>query len=61
MQAGQYVQVIEDRQGLKIGCIEEIAWRQGWMSDEQLERAAQMLGKSGYGAYLLKLLRDKIF
>jgi glucose-1-phosphate thymidylyltransferase len=61
LEASQFVATLEKRQGLKVSCPEEIAWRQGWMSDEQLERAAQMLGKSGYGAYLLKLLRDKIF
>jgi glucose-1-phosphate thymidylyltransferase len=61
LEASQFVATLEKRQGLKVSCPEEISWRQGWMSDEQLERAAQMLGKSGYGAYLLKLLRDKIF
>jgi glucose-1-phosphate thymidylyltransferase len=55
MQAGQYVQVIEDRQGLKIGCIEEIAWRKGFISTEQLLEIAQPLKKSGYGTYLLNL------
>ncbi len=61
LEASQFVATLEKRQGLKVSCPEEIAWRQGWMSDEQLERAAQALGKSGYGAYLHKLLRDKIF
>ena len=56
MQASQFVQVIEDRQGLKIGCIEEVAWRQGFINDQQLENIAQPLVKSGYGAYLMKLL-----
>jgi glucose-1-phosphate thymidylyltransferase len=55
MQAGQYVQVIEDRQGLKIGCIEEIAWRKGFISTEQLLEIAEPLKKSGYGHYLLNL------
>ncbi len=57
MQAGQFVQVIEERQGLKIGCIEEIAWNMGFINDEELERAATPLVKSGYGQYLLNLLK----
>jgi glucose-1-phosphate thymidylyltransferase len=48
MQAGQFVQVVEERQGLKIGCIEEIAWRNGWISDSQLEAHGKRLLKSGY-------------
>lgn len=56
MQASQFVQVIEDRQGLKVGCIEEVAWRNGFISDAQLEKIAQPLLKSGYGQYLLRLL-----
>jgi glucose-1-phosphate thymidylyltransferase len=56
MQAGQYVQVIEARQGLKIGCIEEVAWRKGFITDAQLAALAQPLVKSGYGNYLLGLL-----
>jgi glucose-1-phosphate thymidylyltransferase len=56
MQAGQFVQVVEERQGLKIGCIEEIAWRNGWISDAQLEEHGKRLLKSGYGGYLLGLL-----
>jgi glucose-1-phosphate thymidylyltransferase len=59
MQAGQFVQVIEERQGLKIGCIEEIAWRNGFISDEQLSSIAEPLVKSGYGQYLLNLLKNK--
>lgn len=58
MQAGQFVQVIEERQGLKIGCIEEIAYRNGFITDEQLEKVAQPLMKSGYGVYLMNLLKD---
>ncbi len=56
MQAGQFVQVIEERQGLKVGCIEEIAWRQGFINDLQLQALAEPLQKSGYGEYLLGLL-----
>ena len=57
MQASEYVRVIEDRQGFKIGCLEEIAWRAGWISDDQLAATAASLLKSGYGAYLQTLLR----
>jgi glucose-1-phosphate thymidylyltransferase len=57
MQAAQYVQVIEERQGLKIGCIEEIAFKKGFINAEQLEKIAQPLTKSGYGSYLLNLLK----
>jgi glucose-1-phosphate thymidylyltransferase len=56
-QAGQFVEVIEERQGLKVGCIEEIAYEQGFIDANQLEQLAQPLVKSGYGQYLLKLLR----
>lgn len=56
-QAGQFVQVIEERQGLRIGCIEEVAWKKGWITDEQLEALARPLVRSGYGEYLLKLLK----
>ncbi len=57
MQAGQFVQVIEERQGLKIGCIEEIAYRMKFIDSEQLRKIAQPLVKSGYGQYLLNLLK----
>ena len=57
MQASQYVQVIEERQGLKIGCIEEIAWRMSYIDDAQLELIAAPLRKSGYGEYLLDQLK----
>ena len=60
MQAGQFVQVIEERQGLKVGCIEEIAWRQGFISEQQLKELAEPLKKSGYGEYLLGLLKNKL-
>lgn len=56
MQASEYVKVIEDRQGLKIGCIEEIAWRAGWIDDEQLARLGEPLKKSGYDRYIQRLL-----
>ncbi|MCW2745090.1 MAG: glucose-phosphate thymidylyltransferase [Mycobacterium sp.] len=59
MQAAQFVQVIEDRQGLKIGCLEEVAWREGYIDDAALEALAQPLRKSGYGAYLLGLLAQR--
>lgn len=57
MQAGQFVQVIEDRQGLKIGSIEEVAWRMNFIDDAQLEEVAKPLRKSGYGEYLIGLLK----
>ncbi len=56
MQAGQFVQVIEERQGLKIGCIEEVAFRMNYINAEELAEIAQPLVKSGYGKYLLRLL-----
>lgn len=57
MQAGQFVQVIEERQGLKIGCIEELAYRMGFIDAKQLEEIAEPLVKSGYGEYLLRLIK----
>lgn len=56
LQAAQFVEVIEERQGLKIGCIEEIAYRNGFINKEQLLREAKKLGKSGYGEYLERLV-----
>ena len=57
LQAAQFVEVIEERQGLKIGCIEEIAYRNGFIGDEELLKAADKLGKSGYGTYLRRLVK----
>jgi glucose-1-phosphate thymidylyltransferase len=56
-QAAQFVQVIEERQGIKIGCIEEVAWREGFINDKQLLKLANSLTKSGYGDYLYQLLQ----
>jgi glucose-1-phosphate thymidylyltransferase len=57
-EAGSYIRTLEHRQGLKVGCPEEVAWRQGWISANQLEQLAAPLRKSGYGDYLLKLLQE---
>jgi glucose-1-phosphate thymidylyltransferase len=58
IEAGNFVQAIEDRQGQKIGCPEEVAWRMGWLDDDGLRQRAAALAKSGYGDYLLTLLED---
>lgn len=58
MQASQFIQVIEHRQGLKIGCIEEIAYRKGFINDDELKKLAEPLIKSGYGQYLMRLLPE---
>lgn len=58
LEAGQFIATIERRQGLKIACLEEIAWMQGWIDDEGLLRQAERLGKSGYGRYLRQLLEQ---
>ena len=52
------IRTLEQRQGLKVGCPEEVAWRQGWINADQLERLAQPLVKSGYGDYLLQMLEE---
>ena len=57
IQASQFVQVIEQRQGIKIACIDEIAWRKGFINNEQLQKLAQPLLKSGYGTYLMNLIK----
>jgi glucose-1-phosphate thymidylyltransferase len=56
LEAAHFVQTLEKRQGLKVGCPEEVAWRMGWIGDEQLARLAAPLMRSGYGNYLLELL-----
>jgi glucose-1-phosphate thymidylyltransferase len=61
LEAGQFIATIEKRQGLKIACLEEVAWRQGWIDDAQLERCAAALGKSTYGGYLRGLLESRVY
>jgi glucose-1-phosphate thymidylyltransferase len=61
LEAGQFIATLEKRQGLKVACPEEIAWRQGWIGDAEMEALAAPLAKSGYGAYLQGLLRDKVY
>ena len=58
--AGSYIRALEKRQGLKVGCPEEVAWRQGWITEAQLEALAQPLKKSGYGNYLLQMLQESV-
>ena len=60
LEASQFISTIENRQGLKVACPEEISWRSGWIDDTQLEAMAKILAKSGYGQYLNGLLRDKV-
>lgn len=57
IEAGTFVQTVEKRQGFKVACLEEIAWRNGWLSDDQVKEAATRLNKTGYGKYLEDLLR----
>ena len=61
LDASQFIATIERRQGLKVACPEEIAWRQGWIDDEALRRLAVPLAKNGYGEYLLRLFEDKVY
>jgi glucose-1-phosphate thymidylyltransferase len=61
MEAGQFIATLEKRQGLKVACPEEIAWRNGWIDSAQLQALAQPLAKNGYGQYLLKLLAEKVY
>ena len=59
LDAGNYVATIENREGLKIGAPEEVAWRRGFLSDDELRERAEPLVKSGYGSYLLDLLEEQ--
>ena len=59
LEAGQFVQTIEHRQGLKVACLEEIAYHNGWIDDEELSRRATLFSKTGYGQYLLNLLKQQ--
>lgn len=61
LEAGQYVATLEKRQGLKVACPEEVAWRRGWIDNQKLEQLAQPLAKNGYGRYLLGLLEQEVF
>jgi len=61
LEASQFIETIERRQGLKVACPEEIAWRRGWIDGAQLERLAEPMKKNAYGQYLLELLRDRVF
>jgi glucose-1-phosphate thymidylyltransferase len=60
LEAAEFIHVIETRQGLKVACLEEIAWRQGWLDRDAIERQSEKLGKSSYGAYLRRLIDDEL-
>lgn len=61
IEASNFIETIERRQGLKIACLEEIAWRNGWIDDDKIEQLAKPLAKNGYGQYLLSLLKQQVF
>ena len=61
LQAAHFIETIESRQGLKVGCPEEIAWSHGYIDDQQLQKLAQSFGNSGYGHYLISLLNSKVY
>ena len=61
LDAGQFIATLEQRQGLKVACPEEIAYRKGWISTEQLDALAQPLLKNGYGAYLRRILKETVY
>ncbi|MBA2724140.1 MAG: glucose-1-phosphate thymidylyltransferase, partial [Methylibium sp.] len=61
MEAGQFIATLEKRQGLKVSCPEEIAYRSGWISAEELEANARPMLKNGYGQYLMKVLNERVF
>ena len=61
IEASNFIETIETRQGLKVACPEEIAWRSGWIDDEQVEKLAKPLAKNGYGQYLTRLLKRQVF
>ena len=61
LEAGQFIATLEKRQGLKVACPEEIAYRSGWIDATQLERLADPLRKNGYGQYLLNVLKERVF
>lgn len=61
IEAGQFIQTLEKRQGLKVCCPEEVCWRNGWINDAQLEAIAKPLAKSGYGQYLMNIINERVF